>query len=165
MNNEIERIIIDEGYYSESNYPFNIKPKFSTLGSFVEVSQTGPIISFVMENTIEKLLGFDETILYIEYNLSPNPVDNLSFDNIFVECDFAQGLIFRGKRSGIIHNFTMNVEPGYKYFEKFHGGVQWCMMESKDIISSICFNLQNENNQEVSFNGQSITFRLSTKEI
>ena len=38
------------------------------------------------------------------------------------------------------------------------------MMESKDIISSICFNLKNENNEIVSFNGQSITFRLSIKE-
>ena len=39
------------------------------------------------------------------------------------------------------------------------------MMESKDIISSICSKLKNENNQIVSFNGQSITFRLSIKEI
>ena len=39
------------------------------------------------------------------------------------------------------------------------------MMESKDIFSSICFKLKNENKQLVSFNGQSITFRLSIKEI
>ena len=74
-------------------------------------------------------------------------------------------MIFKGKRTGIIHNFTMDVDPGYKYMEKFRGGVQWYMMESKDIISSICFELKNENIQIVSFNGQSITFRLSTKEI
>ena len=39
------------------------------------------------------------------------------------------------------------------------------MMESKHIISSICFKLNNENIQLVSFNGQSVTFRLSIKEI
>ena len=39
------------------------------------------------------------------------------------------------------------------------------MMESKDIISSICFKLKNENIQIVSFNGQCITFCLSIKEI
>ena len=59
----------------------------------------------------------------------------------------------------------MDVDPGYKYIEKFRGGVQWCMMESKDNISGICFKLKNENNQLESFNGQSITFRLSIKEI
>ena len=74
-------------------------------------------------------------------------------------------MIFRGKRSGIIHNFTMDVNPGYKYIEKIRGGVLWYMKESKDIISSVCFKLKNENDQIVSFNGQSINLRLSIKEI
>ena len=59
----------------------------------------------------------------------------------------------------------MDVDPGYKFIEKFHGGVQWYMMESKDIISTICFKLKIENGNLVSFNVQSITFRLSIKEI
>ena len=74
--------------------------------------------------------------MYEEYNLSPNPVDILSFDNIVFECDIAQGMILKGKRSGIIQNFTMDVDPGYKYKEKLRSGVQWYMMESKDIISN-----------------------------
>ena len=73
-------------------------------------------------------------------------------------------MIFEEKRSGIIHNFTMDVDPGYKYMEKSRGGVQWNMMESKDIISRICFEVKNENGNLVSFNGQSFTFRLSIKE-
>ena len=74
-------------------------------------------------------------------------------------------MIFKGKRSGIIHIFTMDVDPGYQYVEKFRGGGQWYMMGSKDTISSTCFKLKNENGNLVSFNGQSITFRLSIKEI
>ena len=74
-------------------------------------------------------------------------------------------MIFKGKRSGNIHNFTMDVDPGYKYTEKFRGGVQWYMMNTKDFISSSNFKLKNENDDFVSFNGQSITFRLSIKEI
>ena len=144
LNIEIKKNIIDDGYYSENNSPFIIKPNFSTLGSLVEISQTGPIISFVMENSIGKLLGFNETILYNEYNLSPNPVDIISFDNNFIETDIAQGMIFKGKRTGIFHNFTMDVDPGYKYIEKFRGGVQWYLMESKGVISSINFRLKNE---------------------
>ena len=68
----------------------------------------------MFDNNVGNLLGFNETILWQEYNLSPNPVDILSFDNIFLETDIAQGMIFRRKRSGIIHDFTMNVDPGYK---------------------------------------------------
>ena len=59
----------------------------------------------------------------------------------------------------------MDVNPVYKYIEKFRGGVLWYMLQSKDIISSICFKSKNENIELVSFNGQSITFRLSIKEI
>ena len=165
LNNEIKMITIDEEPYTEANYPFSVKPNFSTLGSIMEISTQGPGITFVPDDSIRNLLGFNKTTIFEEYNLSPNPVDILSFDNIFLECNIAQGMIFRGKRSGIIHNFTMDVDPGYKYIEKFRGGVLWYMMESKDIISSICFKLKNENDQVVSFNGQSITFRLSIKEI
>ena len=87
--------------------------------------------------------------MWEEYNLSPNPVDNLSFDNIFIHTDIAQGMIFKGKRSGIIYSFTMDVDPGYKYTEKFHGGIQWYMMNTKDFISSNIFKLKNEHDKLV----------------
>ena len=76
----------------------------------------------------------DSTRLYYttnEYKLSPNLVDILSFDNSFLECDFAKGMIFKVRRSGIIHIWTMTVDPGYKYIEQFAGGITWYMMESK----------------------------------
>ena len=119
----------------------------------------------MFDDSIRDLLGFNARTLYEEYSPSNDPVDILSIDNIFLECNFAQAMIFRGKRSGIIHNFSMDVDPGYIYIEEFRGRVQWYMMESKDVNSSICFKLKNESNQIVSFNGHSITFRLSIKEI
>ena len=165
LNDEIKRIIINDGHFNDENYPFVIKPNFSTLGSIIEISNEESAISFKASDSMGSLLGFNKRTIYEEYNLSDYPVDILSFDNIFIECDIAKGMIFKGKRSGIIFNFTMDVSPGYKYIHKFRGGVQYYMMESKDIISSICFKIKNENDQMVSFNGQSITFRLSIKEI
>ena len=165
LNNEIKRIIIDEGHYTEENYPFTIKPNFSTLGSIIEISNPGPKITFIPDDSIRDILGFNRMTIFEEYNLSQNPVNILSFDNIFIECDIAQGMIFKGKRSGIIMNFSMDVSPGYKYTHNFRGEVQWYIMESKDIISSISFKLKNENGELVSFNGESISFRLSIQEI
>ena len=74
-------------------------------------------------------------------------------------------MIFEGKRSGIIHSFTMDVDPGYKYIEKFRGKVRWYMMERKDIISEKNFKLKIENGNLVSFSGQSVTFILSIRNI
>ena len=119
----------------------------------------------MFDDSIGNPVGFNETIIWEEYNLSPNPVDILSFDNILIECDMAQGMIFKRRRSRIIHNFTMDVDPGYKYIDRFRGGVMWYMMDSKDNISSINFKLINENGNLVSFNGQSLAFRLSMKKM
>ena len=125
MNKELKNFIFDRVCFSEIDYLFTIKPNFRTLGSIIKIQPQGPIIGFVFDDTIGDLLGFNETILWEEYNLSTNPVDILSFDNIFIHTDIAQGMIFRGKRSGIIHNFSMDVDPRYKYIEKFGGGFQW----------------------------------------
>ena len=59
----------------------------------------------------------------------------------------------------------MTVNPGYKYVERFAGGITWYLMETKDVISSISFKLKNEKTKLVSFNGQSISFLLRIKEL
>ena len=162
--NEIKRIIINQGHYTEDEYPFKIKPFFSTLGSVIEKSPQGPKIGFVCDDSMRNLLGFHETILFKEYNLSPKPVDIISFDNIFIGTDIAKGMLFKGKRTGIIHNFTMNVNPVSIFVEHFSGGTNWYMKENKEVISSNPSKVKNENRNLVSFNGQSNTSRLSVKE-
>ena len=114
LNNEIQRIIIDEEHYTKVEYAFLIQANFSTLGSIIEISTQGPVITFAPDDSIGDLLGFNKSIIYEEYNLSPNPVDILSFDIVFIETDIAKGMIVKGKRTGIIHNFTMDVDPGNK---------------------------------------------------
>ena len=102
LNNEIKRILIDEKHYTDSNYPLTIKPNFSTLGSIIDISIQGPVITFVPEGSIRNLLDYNKTKMYEEFNLSPNPVDILSiilFDNFFRECNIDQGIIFKAKRS------------------------------------------------------------------
>ena len=132
LNIGIRRIIIDKGHYNEDEYPFMIKPNFSTLGSIIEISPQGPIISFVFEDSIRNLLGFHETILNNDYNLSPNHVDILSFDNFFPERDIAEGMIYKQIRSGIIHTWNIAGNPGYKHVESFTGCITWYIIETKD---------------------------------
>ena len=96
LKDEIKRIIIDEAYCSEKECPFKIKPIFSTLGSIIEFQPQGSKISFMFDDSIRDLLGFNARTIHKEYNFSPNPVVILSFDNIFLECDIAQAMIFKG---------------------------------------------------------------------
>ena len=112
LNNETKTNIIDKKHYTESKYPFTIKPNFSKLWSIMELSTQGPVNTFVPDASIRDLLAFKKTTKYEEYNLSPILVDVLSLDNMFLECDIAQGMIFKVNRSGIFHKFTMDVDPG-----------------------------------------------------
>ena len=137
LNDEIRRVIIDQGHYTEADHLFKIKPNFTTLESIIEIFPRRPIISFIFDDIIRKDLGFRETVFYQDFNLSHNRIDILSFDNIFLESDIAHVIIFQAKRSGVIHTFTMGVNPGFKNIEKFRGRVQWYIMESKNIISSL----------------------------
>ena len=63
LNKEIKRIIIDEEPYTESNYPFSIKTNCSTLGSIIEISTQGPIITFQPDDCIRDLLGYNRTTI------------------------------------------------------------------------------------------------------
>ena len=59
-------------------------------------------------------------------------------------------------RNGIIHNWTMTVDPGCKNVERFSGDIGWYMMESTAFNSNIGFKLKNEYNDLVSLKRQSL---------
>ena len=59
----------------------------------------------------------------------------------------------------------MKISPRHKYTANVRDAVQWYMLKNEDFVSSVSFELRSENNEIVSFNGQSITFRLSIKEV
>ena len=137
--NEIKMIVINEGLFIQANYPFTTKPNFSTLGSIIKISPQEPIISFMFDDSVRDPWGFHAITLYEEYNLSYNLVDILSFYNLLLETNIAQTMIFRGKRSGIIHKWAMTVDTVYKYKEKIAGGISLYMMENKDFDQSVSY--------------------------
>ena len=64
LNDEIKRIIIAKGHYTEAEYPFLITANFKTLGSNIERKPKGAIIGFVFDDSLRNLLGFRDTILF-----------------------------------------------------------------------------------------------------
>ena len=129
--------ILKEGYFTAGKDPFLFKPNFSTLGSIIEIEPNfmGTQISFIHDNRVGDIIGLDSVVNFYKPILSHKPVDILSFDNTFLETDIAQGIISKGERSEINPNFTMDLDLWYKFIETFWGGMQWCVMDSKDFIS------------------------------
>ena len=98
LNEGLEKNIIGECHFTEENYPIWIKQYFSTLASIVWISRTEPFIHFVQDDSIRNLLGFDPVVKYEKFELSPNPVDILSFDDIFLKTDIANGVFLEGNQ-------------------------------------------------------------------
>ena len=114
-NLEIERLMVLNGDFDGQSFPFTIKPNFQTQGSIMEI-EDGWEVDFIYAGTLRIILEFDARIVSGKNNLSDHLVDIISFANFFV--DVARGMIVNGKRSDPIHNFTMDVNPGYKYIGK-----------------------------------------------
>ena len=112
------------------------------IPSVMEISPQGPIIWLMFDNSIRDILRFNAGTFFEEYNLSTNPVDTISFNNIFIETDIAKGIISKGKRSGIKMKLTMSFSPRYIYVRRFGGGIQRFMTESKVVFLSISFKLK-----------------------
>ena len=124
---EVRQHIIDEGRFTEVAYPFTIKSNFSTVGNIIEISREETLISFLPDDSIRILLGLNASTLSEEVIFIPNTDEILSFNNIFLECNIAQGMIFKSKLSGRIHTFTLEVVPAYIYTlkepEKEYNGI------------------------------------------
>ena len=119
-------MFIQDSYFTEDNYPIIIKPNVSALGTIKEIQPNfiGTQISFVHDDSFRDLLLFDPVVMYEKHNLLQNPVDKLLFDKNYLGTDIAQVMIFKGKRSGLIAIFGMDVDPRYKYIENFRDGIQ-----------------------------------------
>ena len=81
----------------QKNYPFLIRTKFCNLGPFFGNKTNKGQIALTPDDS--------------RRDLSQHPVDITSCDNIFIETYIAQGMIFKGKTTGII---TMKINPGFK---------------------------------------------------
>ena len=74
LNNEIKRMVVKEGCFSEEVYPFVIKRNLSTLGCSTEPKPffIGSQINVTQDDSSKSLLGFNPEIIYEKYRLSPH---------------------------------------------------------------------------------------------
>ena len=134
MKDQIKRILIEEGYFAETDFLFLIEQTISTLGFIIDFSRQETLISFIPDESIRNPLGFNASIIYEENIIITNPVDKVSVDKLFIGTDNARVIILKSNRSGILHIFKVDVSPSYKSFENFRGGFCWFVVEFKYFI-------------------------------
>ena len=84
---------------------------------------------------------------------------NLSTVNkIHLKCDVIDGSVVNGIRQPILYSFVLDKKPGYKVFcepETIH-----YKKINKSVLNTITFYLEDDNNKEVDFNQETLTFTL-----
>ena len=81
-----------------------------------------------------------------------------TINKIHLKCDCIDGSIQDGVRQPILYSFVLDKPAGYKIFcepETIH-----YKKINKSILNTVTFYLEDDNNEEVNFNGETLTFTL-----
>ena len=117
-------------------------------------------LRFDKKSFFHTLLGHD---LYFDYKVPgvyiSNKILNLNATNkIHLKCDCIDGSIQDGIRQPILYSFVLEKPSCYKIFcetETIH-----YKKINKSVLNTIIFYLEDDNNKEVNFNGETLTFTL-----
>ena len=117
-------------------------------------------IRFDEKSFFNTILGFTPGWDYKHYNkyISQKIVNLSNTNKIHLKCDCIDGTIQDGIRQPILFSFVLDKPAGYKVFcepESIHYKKQ-----NKSVLDTITFYLEDDNNEEVNFNEETLTFTL-----
>ena len=75
-----------------------------------------------------------------------------------MKCDDIDGSISNEVRQPILYKFILNKLPGYKVFSEPE--INPYRKINKSVLNKMIFYLEDDNNEEVDFNGKTLTFTL-----
>ena len=124
-------------------------------------------LRFDEESFFHTLLGFEPYWDYKPYNsnhvgipivyISDKIIYLSTTNKIHLKCNTIDGSVVHGLRQAILYSFVLDKKPGYKVFcepETNHYKI------NKSVLNTITFYLEDDNNNEVDFNGETLTFTL-----
>lgn len=121
-------------------------------------------IHFEKPNSIGPLLGFGKTFVIKDFwHKSPLPVNILSTTVLRVECDITGGSYINGKSSHIIHEFALNVPPGYRIIEIPKTNIYFPV--NRSIVNNINIRILDIRNNLINFRGEEVQLYLHLKKI
>ena len=106
------------------------------------------------------ILGFNphwDDKHYNEY-ISQKIVDFSSTNKIHLKCDVIDGSVINGLRQPITFSFVLDEPSGFKVFCE-RETIQYKQI-NKSVLNTMSFYSEDENNKEVNFNGETLTFTL-----
>ena len=106
------------------------------------------------------MLGFTPGWDYKHYNkyISQKIVNLSTTNKINLKTDCIDGSILSGNRQPVLYSFVLDKLTGYKVFSQPE--TAHYKKVNKTVLNTITFYLEYDNNEEVNFNGETLTFTL-----
>ena len=116
-------------------------------------------IRFDEKSFFSTILDFTAGWDYKHYSqyLSQKIVNLSNTNKIHLKCDAIDRSVVNGVRQPILYSFVLDKPSGYKVFcepETIH------YKKNKSVLNTTTFYLEDNNNTEVNFNGETLTFTL-----
>ena len=122
-------------------------------------------IRFDEKSFFSTLLGFNHARDYKHYNeyISQKNVNLSTTNKIHLKCVRIKGYFLDGCRQPILYSFVLNKPSGFKIF--FEPETNYFMKIKNSLLNTMTFCLEVDNNKEVDFNGETLTFTLQLTKI
>ena len=157
-------------YLLQSEYPSSSSEILIRLDDITRktklVVNSGIIaIRFDENSFFSSIFGFTSGWDYKHYNqyLSQKIVNLSNTNKIHLKCDVIEGSVVNGIRQSILYSFVLDKPSGYKVFsepETIHN-----KKINKSVLNTVTFYLEDDNNEEVDFKGETLTFTLQMTKI
>ena len=150
---------IQKAVYSLGDHENTLQIEYDDLNKKVKL-KTFETLRFDEKSFFHTLLGFTP---YWDYKPDVYTSDKIilnlnTINKIHLKCDCIDGSIQDGVRQPILYSFVLDKPSGYKIFcqpETIH-----YKKINKSILNTVTFYLEDDNNEEVNFNGETLTFTL-----
>ena len=138
----------------------NIKANSNTLQT--EIYSSNEKVFFDKERSIGPLLGFSKRVLKpSNFYTSDTPVDITKINTISIECNITNGSYINEASAHAIHQFSLNVSPGYKISET-PINVIYLPINTRQ-IGTLVLKVVDQSGKLINFRGEKITIRLHLK--
>lgn len=125
----------------------------------VRVNSSKESIYFNRENTVGKLFGFNSNILTPNVDhYSDLPVNIFKVNLIRIESNIAVNTYMNNSKAHILHEFPINVPPGYK-IDEIPRNLIYLPVNCRE-ISSLALRIVDQHGDLINFRGEEITIRI-----
>ena len=156
------------GHYEGTLKIENIDIIMKTKLSLIRFNGTSGTLNFDDRSFLKTLLGFtpyrdhkSTNAIHSDSSGVYTIIESLNFstiDKIFVKYDVIDGSVVNGRRGSTLFSYVLDKISDFRTFCKLE--TKQYKKINKSVLNTITFYLEDDNHEEVNFNGDTLTFTL-----